>query len=386
MLLPLLLGARLSCAESAPPALHVSGNHFVDAKGATVQLRGVNVAGLEFVAVQGWLPDNPWGGATGEPTPNWKSMTRWKVNVVRIPLNEASWLGKPCTMVDGKQRNPDPGHNYHDTVKRAVDGASSAGLYVILDLHWNAPNGACPLAQNPMADAEGSVAFWTQVAAEFKGKPNVLFELFNEPYFFWLTGGETPWGVMRDGGTLTQYVTGDAAKYQIAHDWKTAGMQGLLDAVRSTGATNIVLVGAPSWSQDLSEWVAYKPDDPLKQIAAVWHAYPNSGTPGDAKAAQPKFGDVAFQWTQAVLDAGYPVVISEFGDHNAPGTTDAPFVSRLLPWADQHGASYLGWAWDAWQDKNNVLIKNSAGDPTDGYGVYVKQHLLCVASGKPPCR
>jgi endoglucanase len=79
------------------------------------------------------------------------------------------------------------------------------------------------------------------------------------------------------------------------------------------------------------------------------------------------------------------VVISEFGDHNAPGTTDAPFVSRLLPWADQHGASYLGWAWDAWQDKDNVLIKNSAGDPTDGYGVYVKQHLLCVASGKPPC-
>jgi endoglucanase len=131
--------------------------------------------------------------------------------------------------------------------------------------------------------------------------------------------------------------------------------------------------------------VVNKPDDPLKQIAAVWHAYPNSGTVGDPKAAEPKFGKVAYQWTQSVLDAGYPVVISEFGDHNAPGTRGAPFLSQLLPWADTAGASYLGWTWNVWQDKDNVLIKDGSGSPSDGYGDYVKRHLTCVSEGKTPC-
>ena len=39
------------------------------ATGKTIQLRGVNVSGLEFVAVQGWDPGNPWGGQVGPTTP-----------------------------------------------------------------------------------------------------------------------------------------------------------------------------------------------------------------------------------------------------------------------------------------------------------------------------
>jgi hypothetical protein len=80
------------------------------------------------------------------------------------------------------------------------------------------------------------------------------------------------------------------------------------------------------------------------------------------------------------------VVISEFGDHNVPGTRGAPFVSRLLPWADKAGVSYMGWAWDAWKNPDNVLIKDNSGTPSDGYGVYVKQHLLCVSAGGLSCQ
>lgn len=378
--------STIAAAASSAPQLRVSGNHFIDASGATIQLRGVNLSGLEFVAVQGWSVANPWGGATGDPTPNWNAVKSWKINTVRIPLNEASWLGYKCTTANGAVRDPDPGHNYQSTVRQAVAGATAAGLYVILDLHWTAPNKFCPLAQNPMADEDNSIKFWTEIATQFKGNSSVIFELFNEPYFWWLTSNETDWGVMRNGGTLTQYVTGDAGKYQVAYNWKAAGMQPMLNAVRATGATNVVLIGAPSWCQDLSKWVANKPDDPLRQIAAVWHAYPNSGTVGDAKAAEPKFGNVAYRWTQSALDGGYPVVITEFGDHNAPGTHDAPLVSQLLPWADKVGASYLGWTWDVWQNADNVLIKDRSGTPSDGYGSYTKQHFLCVAEGKSPCR
>lgn len=366
--------------------LHVSGNHLVDAGGATIQLRGVNVSGLEFVAAQGWSPGNPWGGATGDRTPNWIVMKTWQINVVRIPLNEASWLGSKCKNAKGEVRDADPGHNYRDAVTKAIDEATNAGFYVIIDLHWTAPNGFCPLAQNPMADADNASSFWRQVATLYKDRANVAFEAFNEPYFSWLTPGETAWGVMRDGGTFTQYVTGDGTRYTSAYSWKALGMQAIVNLIRATGARNVILIGAPSWCQDLSQWLPYKPHDPLDQIAAVWHAYPNSDKVGDPKSAEPKLGTIAYTWVQSILDAGYPVVITEFGDHNAPGSVGSPFASKLLPWADRAGVSYLGWTWDLWQDHDNVLIKSGTGTPSDGYGEYVKQHYLCAAENKAACR
>ena len=360
----------------------VDGNHLVDASGNVVQLRGVNVSGLEFVAVQGWDASNPWGGQTGTATPDWTTIKSWDVNAVRIPLNEASWLGYTCTDATGASHNPDPGANYQATVASAVAGATAAGLYVILDLHWTAPAAFCPLAQNQMADADNSVRFWSSIATEFKSDPNVLFELFNEPFVGDSSPSAADWTTIMQGGPQTNYVTG-GTPYQANYNWTVAGMQQMLTAIRDTGATNVVLVGSPSWSQDLSDWVANKPTDPDNQIAAVWHAYSNASS--DPTASLPLFGSIAYTWVQSVLDAGYPVVITETGDYNAAGTTGAPFLQNLLPWADARQVSYFGWAWDVWEDSANVLITDAAGDPTPGYGVYFKQHLACVSSGTSNC-
>ncbi|MEB2620586.1 hypothetical protein, partial [Kocuria rosea] len=117
----------------------------------------------------------------------------------------------------------------------------------------------------------------------------------------------------------------------------------------------------------------------------TWHPYPNSETLGSPQAALPKMGSVAYAWAQMVLDAGYPVVITETGDHNAPGTVGSPLLANLLPWADQRQVSYLGWTWDPWQMPDYILIKDAAGTPTDGYGVYFKQHLTCLAAGNSHC-
>jgi len=371
----------VSATASSSLSIRVQGNQFIDANSVPIQLRGVNVGDLGFVAAQGWDPADPWGG----DAPNFDAIKTWKSNTVRLPLNEASWLGYTCVDATGASRDPDPGHNYRATVEKAVADATAAGLYVILDLHWSAPKNFCPLAQNPMADKDNSIDFWTSIAGTFKAYPNVMFELFNEPYFYWLASGETDWNVWLNGGTITAYVTGDGSKYTVNYTWETAGMQQMLDAIRQTGATNVILVAGVNWAQDLSQWNTHMPIDPQKQMGAVWHAYPNSGTVGDPQAALPKFGRVAYTWTKSVLTAGYPVFITEFGDHNAPGTVGSPFVSNLLPWADANGASYTGWTWDPWSEPDNVLIKDHAGTPTDGYGVYTKAHYLCVATGSSNC-
>jgi hypothetical protein len=90
---------------------------------------------------------------------------------------------------------------------------------------------------------------------------------------------------------------------------------------------------------------------------------------------------------QKIIAAGYPVVVTEFGDYitSTPSNT-AQWASVLLPFADKLGVSYLGWTWDLWTGFNqDVLITDEAGDPTYGYGTYVKQHYLCVASGASSC-
>jgi endoglucanase len=380
-------GSTTTTSASTSLKVSISGDHFVDATGKTLQLRGANVSGLEFVAVQGWDPASPWGGQAGPTTPNFTAMKSWDINVVRLPLNEASWLGYTCVDATGASRNPDPGHNYQATVIQAVADATAAGLYVIIDLHWTAPKNFCPLAQNPMADADNSLNFWKSVATQFKGSPNVMFELFNEPYVYWLATPNTEWQTEMQGGSITQYVTGAASPYQVAYTWKVASMQDMLNTVRATGATNPVLVAGVNWAGDLSEWLANKPTDSLNQIAAVWHAYPAYGTTfGTSAYALPGGGQASYANAQSVISAGIPVIITESGDQDTAGTVGAPFESKLLPWADKAGASYLGWAWDVWQDASDVLIKDASGTPTDGYGAYFKQHLNCVATGSVTCQ
>jgi endoglucanase len=401
--------AAAQCAPAGSQlSIRVCGNRLVDAHGNAVQLRGVSVSGLEAVAILGWSPSNPWGSQTGTATPDWAVIKTWGVNVVRLPLNEASWLGLSCVdeggdgvaFVNGvKVPNKagttikaDPGGNYQSTVASSVAGATAAGLYVILDLHLAAPGNVCPNVQNAMADADHSIAFWTSVATSFKGSPNVIFELFNEPFLDMTSAlqDKTPWQDLRDGGaTLSSYLAQTPnAPYQItpSYTWRSAGMQQMLNAVRATGSTNVVLTSGLSYASAIYNWLEYKPTDPAGQLGAVWHAYSVPAYPTQVDCVNmPGCSATIMSSAIAIKAAGYPVVITEFGDQI--GGSSAPWASVLLPFADTNGISYLGWAWDNWAGMSaNVLITDAAGTPTQGYGTYVKAHYLCRAAGNTVCK
>jgi hypothetical protein len=68
------------------------------------------------------------------------------------------------------------------------------------------------------------------------------------------------------------------------------------------------------------------------------------------------------------LSVGVPVILSETGEHNAPGTVGAPFLQQLLPFAGANNWSVIGCCWDVFADQDNVLIKDVGGTPSDGYG------------------
>jgi len=269
--------------------------------------------------------------------------------------------------------DPDPADNYKESVRQRVAEANAAGIYVILDLHWTAPGDACPMLQTQMANEDHSLAFWTSVATMFKSNPAVLFELFNEPFFdFEFTGDAWQYMMQGTGGSFSGFpATSSTGNWQkVKQPWAIASYQAMIDTVRATGATNVVLVGTITYAQDLSGWLSHRPSDPLNQMAAVWHPYPKFGaTFGTPEYAQPNFAPGVFTDAANIQAAGIPVIATETGDRNAPGTVGAPLVENVTRWADTHGMSVIGFTWNTWPDlHDNVLVKDAKGTPTDGYG------------------
>jgi len=374
-----------------------SGPILIDGNNVPVQLRGVNVSGLESTAVHGWAKNadgsyNYWGDS-GLGTPDFNIVKTWKANVVRIPLNAASWLGLPCIKGDGTPVAADPGavFGYQGAVLKAVQAATAVGLYVILDLHWSAPKvtiglpivtgNLLPSGQPPFANADTDLLFWQQVATAYMGYHNVIFELFNEPFLdiyggIPAAGGPDQSMLMLIGGLANRFPneTGVGA-YDILQNWNVLGFQTMTNAIRIVGATNLILVSCPNYAKKLSTWVLSKVIDPLDNIGAVWHLYPAYNTMfGSAAYNVPDWSPNAYPWAESVVAAGYPVVVTETGGHNTVGTPNEPFVTNALAWVDKMNLTHpgsvgvLGWGWNVWNNADNVLIKDIIGTPTDGYG------------------
>jgi endoglucanase len=139
---------------------------------------------------------------------------------VRLPVSSAIW-----------RRD---GQSYLDRVGAMVRAANDQRLIVVLSDFEDAASGNPSSAGLPMQE---TLSFWTAWAAYFKDSPFVIFDILNEPsandvpghlagqrlpsdWRFWLNGGT---GL--DGRTLV-------------------GMQALVNAIRSTGATQLIAASA----------------------------------------------------------------------------------------------------------------------------------------------
>jgi endoglucanase len=347
---PIAIRVNPAGGGGAAPALHVSGNKLLTASGASYRLLGVNRASAEFACVQG-------KGMWDSPSPDQSTvdaMKAWNIHAVRIPLNEDCWLGTFGTP---------SGTTYQMEVKNYADLLVANGITPIVEMHWNHGTytgnaSACAdvnaTCQKPMPDAQFAPTFWTQLATMFKGNNAVVFDLFNEPYPDAANNFSNPtaaWTCLRDGGTCT------GITYQVA------GLQSLVNAVRATGATNVIMAAGLTWTNDLTQWLTYKPADATGNLMASWHSY-NFNACVTVTCWDSQIGAVAKQ---------VPVVAGEIGQN----TCAHDYIDQVMAWADANGVGYLAWTWNPWGcSQGNVLINDYSGTPTASFGEGFKAHLL----------
>ena len=338
------------------PQLHVAGNELVDAAGTRVVLHGVDRSGTEYMCVQGnGIFDGPYHQASIS------AMKSWGVNAVRVPLNEACWNAESYV-------NPAfAGTAYQDAIKSYVHLLNANGIVAILDLHWTdgaytGPSAGCSSAQavcqKPMPDAAQAIPFWTSVAQAFKGNNAVIFDLFNEPYASRATGSTASgWHCWLKGGTCAGI------------SYRVAGMQRMVNAVRSTGASNVITLGSEEYSNDLRQWLSHEPTDPDHNLAASWHSY-NFNTCSHWSC---------WKFQVAPVIAQVPVIAGEIGENDCA----SGYIRPLMSWLDSESTSYLAWAWSADFNCSSGpgLITGYGGHPTAyGFGYRAHLHSLAAAS------
>jgi hypothetical protein len=324
-----------SSAVKRLPWVGVRGNKLVERDGDPIRLLGVNRPGAEYRCVEGdGVFEGPIDGASV------RAMKKWQINAVRVPLNESCWLGL------GRIPSYLAGDAYRGAIREFVQRLERAGLYVILDLHWVAPGEHTATGLPPMADADHAPDFWRSVAGEYRDDRAVLFDVYNEPH-------DISWECWRDGCDANDNYFGG---------YRAAGMQALVDAVRSTGAQQPILLGGLDWSRDLSGWLDYLPSDPANALVAANHTYNSNACYGSCR-------------TDLVRIARRrPVVTSELGENDCTHR----YIDPYMRWADRYGISYLGWAWYTADDTDcyngPTLIRDYEGNPTR-YGKGLREHL-----------
>ncbi|WP_433650454.1 cellulase family glycosylhydrolase [Micromonospora zamorensis] len=287
--------------------LRVCGTTMCDRTGARVQLRGISSMWLNW--------------ETAPYAENLSALTwmrdNWNLQVIRAAMGvepAGAYLSDPA-----KARAQ---------VETIINNAVTAGVYVIVD--WHAHE-----AQNNQAQA---VAFFGDLARRYGHLPNVIWEPYNEPL-------QVSW-------------TNVIKPYH----------QAVVSAIRAADPDNIVVLGTPTWSQDVDVAAA----SPVTGTNLMYTLHFYSCTHGASLRAK---GDAAIR-------AGLALFVTEWGASHADGGLDGrsclPEAQSWIDWMKTNGISWTAWKLDVGTDTTNLL---SPGAPvTGGWNNYLHGHAPFVVA------
>lgn len=229
-----------------------------------------------------------------------KRAVRWlkkdfKCTVVRAALGveagESSYKKKPEF---SKER-----------IEAVIKGAIKSDIYVIID--WHSHN----------INLEESKAFFHEMSKKYGKYPNVIYEIFNEP------------------------------DYESWQEVK-AYSEEVIKVIRSNDPNNIILVGSPSWDQD----VHLPAKDPIigyNNLMYTMHFY--------AATHQKWLRDR----TDEAIKSGLPIFVSESAGMEATGDGPLNFIAwqEYIDWMEDRKISWITWSISD-KDETCSILKKSA--------------------------
>lgn len=270
-------------------ALHVENGKLTDENGNTVQLYGMSTHGIA------WFPQYI----------NYDSFRTlrddWNTNCIRLAMYTAEYGGY-CAGGDKEQLK--------QLVKDGVSYATELGMYVIVDWHILSD---C----DPNQNKDEAIAFFREMAEVFADNDNVLYEICNEP----------------NGGTSWDSIKSYAEE--------------VIPVIRAQKPDAVILVGTPTWSQEIDKAAASPLDD--SNVMYTLHFY--AGTHKDDLRNR----------LETCVQNGLPVFVSEFGMCDASGNGANDFVSttKWLELLNKYQISFCCWNL-ANKDESSSVFKASS--------------------------
>ena len=227
--------------------------------------------------------------------------TDWQSKIVRAAMGVEEFGGYITHPEQNRTR-----------VETIVDAAIDEDLYVIIDWHSHH-------AENYQAQA---ISFFQDMARKYGDNNNVIYEVYNEPI-------HVSWS-----GTVKPYA------------------EAVIAAIREIDPDNLVIVGSPTWSQDVHE-VAADPITRFDNIAYTLHFYAGTHT------------EFLRDRAERAMNDGIAIMVTEWGTVNADGNgaVDVAETNRWVEWMDQYNLTHLNWSV---HDKNEGASVIRPGAATNG--------------------
>jgi endoglucanase len=372
-----------SSGSGSISSLLVSGNHFVDTHGNAINLHGADRSGSEYACQQGWgLNDGPMD--QGSIT----AMKNWKINIVRIGINEDCWLG-----INGVSATYS-GTNYQNAIINYVNLLHENGMYAEIVPMWGAPGTAVASYQTSMPDSDHTPDTWTSIGTAFKNDPTVILGTWGEPnvsYSCEMNGcnNEATFGSNQDGLGSCSPTCGASGYW-----YKAAGMSTGLTNYRNAGYNGPVAIPCAGYAEACansdgsnyagSTWWNSVPSDPKNSIVAEAHIYGGNTLCGNSITNGGSIDNCLNHSVKPILSggtSGYPVIFGETGQDVASlDCTNTNNISDLINWADSNHVGYMPWTWTIAHDNNgNVACPSLISDyyngtPANGFAQWIQTH------------
>ena len=217
-----------------------------------------------------------------------------------------------CTVVwaalgvepDGYLANPD---REKAKVTAVIDACIELGLYVIIDWHDHHAH---------EHEAE-SIAFFKEIATSYGDEPNIIYEIYNEPEQVSWTNVIKPYA------------------------------QEVINEIRAIDPDNIIIVGTPTWSQDVD--VAARDPLDFTNIAYALHYY---------AASHKQF---LREKAETALNRDVALFVSEYGtcEYTGSGIIDYTEVTIWLQFMDDNKLSWCNWS-VADKNETSAALKGGA--------------------------